>query len=307
MQDLLVRAIGADGQIRVFAGVTTNLIEDAQKRHKTSRLATAALGRVITCGAMMGQMLKEGQEVVLQVMGDGPLGSIFVEADDTGNVRGYIRHPEVELDLNELGKLDVARGVGEGMLYVIKDLGLKEPYKGSVPLVSGEIGEDLTYYFTKSEQLPSAVGVGVLVSPDQSVLAAGGFIVQLLPHAEEETIARLEENLGNFRGGVTSLIEVGKTAEDLVALLLNGFEYQITDQREVRFKCKCNRTMLERVVVNLGEEEARDILQSEGILELTCHFCNRRFTFAEVDLDWLFGKKGLKTGQVGETPEQTSE
>ena len=223
MQDLLVRATGADGQLRVFAGVTTDLIEGVRKRHHTSRLATAALGRAITCASMMGTMLKEDQEIVLQITGDGPLGGIFVEADSDGNVRGYIRHPEVELELNEKGKLDVARGIGNGMLYVIKDLGLKEPYKGSVPLVSGEIGEDLTYYFTKSEQVPSAVGVGVLVGKEETVIAAGGFIVQLLPHAEEETIARLEKNLESFRGGVTSLIEAGKTAEDLVAFSWMGF------------------------------------------------------------------------------------
>ncbi|AZR73269.1 Hsp33 family molecular chaperone [Anoxybacter fermentans] len=290
MENIILRASGEKGQVRVFVGVTTELVEEARRRHNTSPLATAALGRVLTAGALMGAMLKEGQEVSLQFIGDGPLGAIFVIADSKGNVRGYVRHPEVELDLNDKGKLDVAKGLGKGMLYVLKDLGLKEPYKGSVPFVSGEIGEDLTYYFTKSEQTPSAVGLGVLINPDLTVKAAGGFILQLLPHAEEEVIQKLENNLKKFSNGVTPLIDAGKGPEELLALLLEGIEYKITERRNVRFKCKCNRERLERVVINLGEDEARDILEKENKLELTCHFCNEKYVFGEEDVDKLFAE-----------------
>lgn len=291
MNDMVIRASGAEGQVRVFAGVTTRLVEKTRQRHNTSTLATAALGRAMTGGALMGAMLKEGQEVALQFMGDGPLGAIFVMSDPKGNTRGYVRNPDADLELNEVGKIDVGRGIGNGMLYVIKDLGLKEPYKGSVPLMTGEIGEDLTYYFTKSEQTPSAVALGVLVNPEGSVKAAGGFIVQLLPHAEEEVVSRLEANLGHFKGGVTSLIAQGKGPEDLVALLLEGFEYTITEHRFPRFQCKCSRERLKGVVAGLGKEEAYDILRTENKVELTCHFCNEKYAFSEADLDEIFAQR----------------
>ncbi len=288
MRNILVRASGAQGQVRVFVGITTDLVEDARQRHYTSPVASAALGRALTGGALMGMMLKEGQQISLQFLGDGPLGGVFVIADAEGSVRGYVRHPEVELDLNSQGKLDVAKGIGTGTLYVIKDLGLKEPYRGSVPLTSGEVGEDLTYYFTKSEQTPSAVGLGVLVDTDFSVKAAGGFILQLLPDAKEEVIQRLESNLEVFSGGVTGLITEGKSVQDLIALLLDGIEYQITEEREVHFRCKCNREKLEQIVISLGEQEAREILETEKQLELTCHFCNEKYQFTSEDLHHLF-------------------
>lgn len=291
MKDQLIRASGAQGQIRIFAGLTTDLVEDARSRHNTSPLATAALGRAMTGGALMAMMLKEKQEISLQLMGDGPLGAVYVIADWQGNIRGYVRHPEADLPLNEKGKIDVAAGLGNGMLYVIKDLGMKEPYKGSVPLQTGEIGEDLTYYFTQSEQTPSAVGLGVLVKNDYTVQVAGGFILQLLPHAEEETIQQLEENLSKLPGGVTKIFDDGKGPEDLIALLMDGIEYHITERRDnIQFQCRCNRERLERVVVSLGEEEAREILESEGMVELTCHFCNESYRFDQDDLDRLFEK-----------------
>ncbi|MCK4257947.1 MAG: Hsp33 family molecular chaperone HslO [Halanaerobiales bacterium] len=290
MKDQIIRASGAMGQVRIFAAVTTELVEEARQRHNTSPLATAALGRALTAGGLMGTMLKEGQRISLQFFGDGPLGPVFVIADVEGNVRGYVRHPEADLSLNDKGKLDVGRGIGNGNLYVIKDLGLKEPYKGSIPLVTGEIGEDLTHYFMKSEQTPSAVGVGVLVQQDYSVKASGGFIMQLLPHAEESTIQQLEANLAKLSGGVTQVIDEGKGPEELIEIILNGIEYHITERRDVRFKCNCNRERLEKIVINLGEEEARDILLQENKLELTCHFCNENYCFDEKDLDRLFAK-----------------
>lgn len=300
MNDKVIRATGANGQVRVFAGVTTRLVEKARQRHQTSPLATAALGRAITGGALMGTMLKEGQEVALQWTGDGPLGAIFVMADPKGNARGYVRNPQADLDLNEKGKIDVGRGIGQGMLYVLKDLGLKEPYKGSVPLVTGEIGEDLTYYFTKSEQTPSAVALGVLVNPDHSVRAAGGFIVQLLPHAEEVVISRLEENLGHFKGGITSLIDAGKSPEDLIALLMEGLEYNVTQYFFPCFQCKCSRERLKGIVAGLGKEEAYDILRAENKVELTCHFCNEKYAFTEEDLNEIFAQRETPVGQQSE-------
>lgn len=298
MNDMIIRASGAEGQVRVFAGVTTRLVENARQRHETSPLATAALGRALTGGALMGAMLKEGQEVALQFIGDGPLGAIFVMSDYKGNTRGYVRNPAADLPLNESGKIDVGGGIGNGMLNVLKDLGLKEPYKGSVPLVTGEIGEDLTYYFTKSEQTPSAVALGVLVNPDGSVKAAGGFVLQLLPHAEEEVISRLEANLGHFKQGVTSLVDQGKGPEDFVALLLAGLEQKITEHRFPRFQCKCNRERLKEIVAGLGKDEAYDILRAEAKVELTCHFCNQRYAFNEADLDAIFAELAAEEGKA---------
>lgn len=288
MVDNLIRASGALGQIRVFAGVTTNLVEEARQRHNTSPVATAALGRALTAAALMGMMLKTDQEVSLQFLGDGPLGAIFVTADEKGHVRGYVRHPEVDLELNAVNKLDVAKALGQGMLYVIKDLGLKEPYQGSVPLTTSEIGDDLTSYFTKSEQTPSAVGLGVLINPNLTVSTAGGFIIQLMPYAEEELVRKLELNISKLSGGVTSLIKQGKKLKDLLAALLDGIEYHITQEQEVCFQCRCNRDRLEQIIITLGADEAKDIVNKEGQLEVTCHFCNEKYLFTKSEVEKLF-------------------
>lgn len=289
MNDHLLRATDAENQIRVFAGVTTELIEEARERHETSPLATAALGRTMTAAALMGMTLKESQQVSVQIRANGPLGGVYATADVEGNVRGYVKNPQAHLNLNNEGKLDVSKGLGAGMLNIIKDMGLKEPYRGSVPLVSGEIGEDLTYYFTKSEQTPSAVGLGVLVGTDElDVKAAGGFILQLMPDTPDDVIEKLEANIGNLPKGITPLIENGEGAEQILDILLDGFAYRITERRGVEFKCICSRDKIEGVVLNLGKEEAYDILEEEGHVEITCQFCNKSYKFIEKELDMLF-------------------
>jgi molecular chaperone Hsp33 len=284
MQDYLIRATALGGSVRAFAVQTTGIVEELRRRHDTFPLATAALGRTVSAGVMMGAMLKDEQRLTIQVKGNGPLGQIVVDADAKGNVRGYIDNPHVDLPLNERGKLDVAGGVGEGYLYIIKDLGLKEPYRGSVPLVSGELAEDFTYYFAKSEQTPSSVALGVLVSPDYSVQASGGFILQLLPGLDDDEIDEMEKNLARLPP-VTSLLASGEDMESILKRIIDSVE--VLEKSEIRFQCQCSRERVERTLISLGREEIQDMIREDGKAELVCHFCNEAYQYSREQLQEL--------------------
>ncbi|KXG74020.1 33 kDa chaperonin [Fervidicola ferrireducens] len=289
LKDYVIRAIDEEAGVLAFAARTTELVERARKIHGCSSTATAALGRLLTAAAMMGLMLKsEKDNVTLRVDGGGPAGVLFAFSDSKGNVKGYIANPLVDLPLNEKGKLDVGGIVGrQGTLTVIKDLGLKEPYVGQVPLVSGEIAEDLTYYFAKSEQIPSAVSLGVLVDKEEKVRAAGGFIVQLLPNADESTAISIEENIKVMKP-VTELIDEKNSPEELLNLLLPGFKLKFLAKNEVSYRCSCSRERLEAAIVNLGKEEAEDILKEKGKIELVCQYCRERYEFTEQEVKRIF-------------------
>lgn len=293
--DLLVRATAAGGRIRALAARTTGLVEEARRRHGTTPTATAALGRVLTATALLAATLDEGQSVTVRVLGSGPLGAVVAVGDTAGNVRGYVQHPGVLLPLNPQGKLDVGRAVGlPGYLHVTRDLGLREPYTGSVPLVSGEIGEDLTSYFFHSEQIPSLVSLGVLVAPDGTVLAAGGFFVQLLPGAEEQWAERLTRNAAELTG-ISRRIEAGLGPEDIVATALAGFEPRIHARKEIRFRCRCSRERTRALLAALGPDELDLMLAEDGAAELRCHFCNESYRFDGEELrELIAGLRGRR-------------
>jgi molecular chaperone Hsp33 len=293
MPDYLVRAIGLDGRIRAFAALTKDVVEEIRSRHDNWPVTTAAVGRTATACVMMGAMLKGDERLTIQIKGGGPIGQIVADADAHGHVRAYCTEPHVNLPLNEKGKLDVAGAVGrDGFLYVIKDLGLKEPYRGSVPLVSGELGEDFTHYFTYSEQTPSAVGVGVLVDRDLSVRTAGGFIIQLLPGVEEDKITELENNLQQLPQ-LTTLLDQGMTPEKILQTLIPG-DVTILDTTPIEFYCTCSKERLEQVLISLGKEELESILDEQGQAEVTCQFCMERYQFDADSLKSLIDQIAAK-------------
>lgn len=290
MSNELVRAIAANAQIRAFACNTREMAEDARRAHNTSPVVTAALGRLLSAGAMMGSMLKGDKDLLtLQVKGDGPMRGLTVTADAKGCVKGYPIVPDVIVPANALGKLDVGGAIGKGTLSVIKDMGLKEPYVGQTQLQTGEIAEDLTYYFAASEQVPSAVGLGVLMNKDNTVRQAGGFIIQLMPFAEEGVIARLEENLAKV-ASVTALLEEGKSPAGMLQVLLDGMDPEITDTSEVFFRCNCSKERIERVLISLGKEELSDMIQEGEPIEVNCQFCNKSYSFTVDELKTLAAK-----------------
>ncbi|GAA3411709.1 Hsp33 family molecular chaperone HslO [Paenibacillus hodogayensis] len=281
MQDYLIRATALDGRLRAFAANTTGIVEELRRRHGTTPVATAALGRTATAGVMMGAMLKGEERLTIQVKGDGPLGQIVVDADSKGDVRGYVDNPHVDLPLNERGKLDVSGAVGGGQLYVIKDLGLKEPYRGSVPIISGELGEDFTYYFAKSEQTPSAVALGVLIATDYSVQTSGGFIMQLLPGMSDEEIADIEQKLSELPP-ITTMLAEGADLEDILKRLVDSV--QVLERTDIRFRCKCSRERVEQTLISIGREEIEQIIREDGKAEVVCHFCNEAYAYNGDDL-----------------------
>lgn len=290
MADYLVRATAANAGIRAFAVTTRELTEQARRAHDTSPVVTAALGRLLTGGVMMGAMLKGDDDLLtLQVSGDGPIRGMTVTADSKGNVKGYANNPQVMLPPSKAGKLDVGGGVGQGRLRVIKDMGLKEPYVGQTVLQTGEIAEDLTYYFAASEQVPSSVGLGVLMEKDNTVKQAGGFIIQLMPFTEESVIARLEENLSNF-SAVTSFLEEGRTPEEMLGFLLAGLDMEVTDTMPVQFFCNCDKARVEKAVISIGREEISDMISENKDIEVKCHFCNTAYTFTVEELKALLKK-----------------
>ena len=290
MSDYIVRAIAANDQIRAFAAVTTETVETARQDHNTSPVATAALGRLLTAGAMMGTMMKGEKDILtLQIKAGGPLEGITVTADSKGRVKGYVGNPNVCIPANSKGKLDVAGAVGIGFMNVIKDMGLKEPYVGQVALQTSEIAEDLTYYFATSEQVPSAVGLGVLMNKDNTVRQAGGFIVQLMPFAEESTIAKLEENVQKITS-VTNLLEEGHTPESLLDKVLEGFDVEINEKIPTKFYCNCSRERVEKALISIGRQELNEMIQEGKPIELNCHFCNHNYEFTVEELKEILRK-----------------
>lgn len=290
MGDYIVRATAADNQIRAFAATTKELVEKARAAHDTSPVATAALGRLLTGGVMMGVMMKGEKDLLtLQVKGDGPIGGITVTADSQGHVKGYVENPDVLLPANALEKLDVGGAVGNGMLRVIKDMGLKEPYVGQVALETGELGDDLTYYFATSEQVPSSVGLGVLMEKDNTVKQAGGFIIQLMPFTDEKVIEALEKKISEVQS-VTSMLNLGMTPEDILNELLGEFHPEISEKIPAEFHCDCSKKRVEKVLISLGKKELTSIINDGKPVELKCHFCNSGYTFTTEELKEILKK-----------------
>lgn len=284
MADCIVRATAANAQIRAFAATTKETVEKARQMHETSPVMTAALGRLLTAGSMMGSMLKgEKDMLTLQIKGDGPAKGLTVTADSNANVKGSPMEPQVMLPPNAQHKLDVGGAIGAGYLSVIKDMGLKEPYVGQTELQTGEIAEDLTYYFATSEQIPSAVGLGVLMEKDNTVKQAGGFIIQLMPFAEEEVIEKLEEKLVNIKS-VTSMLDEGNTPEQILELLLGDLELEILDTIPTQYYCNCSKERVEKAIISIGKKEIADIIQDGNPIEVKCQFCNTAYTFDMEDL-----------------------
>ena len=283
MKDYIVRATAANGQVRAFAAITREIVEEARQHHGTSPVATAALGRLLTAGTMMGSMMKnETDMLTLQVRGDGPIGGITVTADSKGDVKGYVENPDVMLPPKN-GKLDVGGAVGIGLLQVIKDMGLKEPYSGQTILVSSEVAEDLTYYFANSEQVPSSVGLGVLMEKDNTVKTAGGFIIQMMPFAEDATISQIEENLKHVTS-VTELLDKGYTPEQLLEELLGNVGLEITDTMPTRFYCNCSKERVEQAVASVGKKDIQEMINDGKPIEVKCHFCNTAYHYSVEEL-----------------------
>jgi len=285
MQDYIIRATAAQGTVRAVAAVTTNMVKDARDIHGLSPLASVALGRTMTAAALMSTFLKGAKDTLtIQIKGEGPIGGIVVVSDVEANVRGYVHNPLVHLPLNEKGKYDVAGAIGKnGYLNVIKDLGLKEPYIGYVKLISGEIAEDITYYYASSEQIPSAVALGVLTSVEDIIQCAGGFIIQLMPDAEENTISHIEEKISSLPP-VTKLLSEGKTPENILELVLGEMNLKIGEKTNCQYKCNCSRERMERGLVSLGRKELETIINEQHGAETCCHFCNSKYQFTEQDL-----------------------
>jgi molecular chaperone Hsp33 len=284
-KDYMVRATAGNAQIRAFAATTKDLADYGRRAHGLSPIATAALGRLMTGTVMMGQMMDNDSDMITVKMdGDGPLKGVLATADNKGNVKGYVNNPYVIMEPNAAGHLNVGGGIGEGTLTVIRDMGLKEPYVGQVPLYSGEVAEDLTYYFTKSEQTPSSVGLGVLVERENlSVIAAGGFIVQLMPFADEQTITHLEFNLGKF-SSVTDILKAGKTPEDMLKIVLEGFDIEFTDTVDLNFYCNCDKDRVERALMLIGKKDLQEMIDDGKEIEVKCHFCNKPYVFSVDEL-----------------------
>ena len=290
MKDYLIRATAANGQVRAFGVTSRELTETAKNAHDTSPVATAALGRLMSAAVMMGADLKgENDLLTLRMEGDGPMGGLLATADSHGNVKGYAFHPEVLLPPNAKGKLDVGGALGAGMLSVVKDIGLKEPYVGQTNLVSGEIAEDLTYYYATSEQIPCSIALGVLMNKDNTVRQAGGFMIQLLPGASDELIDRLEGRLGELPS-ITALLDAGKTPEEILSGLLGDFDLEILEKKPVQFHCDCSRERVERAIVSIGKKEIREMIEEGKPIEAGCQFCNKKYSFSVEELEELLQK-----------------
>ena len=285
MEDHIIRATAAGGSIRAFAAVTTELVQQAHEMHETSGVASAALGRTLTAAAMMSRMMKNEQDVLtIHIKGDGPLGGIIVVADAYSNIRGYVYNPQVYLPLNSVGKFDVGQAVGKnGYMNVIKDLGLKEPYVGYVNLISGEIGEDIAYYFATSEQIPTVISLGVMVDPDENIVTAGGYLIQLMPGAEQELAEYLEDKVF-FADSITTMLTDGLGPSQILERLLGEKGLEINDTLPCRYQCNCSRSRMERNLISLGAKEILEIADEQHGAELVCHFCNKKYNFSENEL-----------------------
>lgn len=285
--DYIVRAVAADKQIRAFAITSREMVETARQHHNTSPVATAALGRLLTGGAMMGVMMKgEKDMLTLMMKGDGPINGVTVTADSKGNVKGYVGNPNVLIPANYAGKLDVGAAIGYGTLTVIKDMGLKEPYVSQVPLGTSEVAEDLTYYFASSEQVPSAVGLGVLMSKDNTVKQAGGFIVQLMPFADEEVINKLEERVNNI-SSVTEMLEKGMTPEDILKEVMGDMDVEFTHKIETGFVCNCSKEKIAKALASISKKDMDEIINDGKEIEVKCDFCNTTYKFSVEELQTL--------------------
>ena len=284
MKDYIVRATAGNNQIRAFAATTKEAVEKARQAHNTSPVATAALGRLLTGGAMMGSMMKNDTDMLtIQIKCDGPIKGLTVTADRHGNVKGYVENPEVMLPSNKQGKLDVAGALDLGVLSVIKDMGLKEPYVGQTILQTSEIAEDLTYYFATSEQVPSSVGLGVLMEKDNTVKQAGGFIVQVMPFIEEEVLSKLEENIKKI-SSVTSMLDKGYTPENILEEVLEGLDVEFTDTVPTQFYCNCTKERVEKAIISIGKKDIQEMIDDGKEIEVNCHFCNTNYTFSVEEL-----------------------
>ena len=285
MSDYLIRALAFEGSVRAFAARTTDTVGEGQRRHGTWPTASAALGRSMTAALMMGAMLKGEDKITVKIEGNGPIGPMIIDSNAKGEVRGYVTNPQIHFDLNEHGKLDVRRAVGtEGTLTMVKDLGLRDFFTGQVPIVSGEIAEDFTYYFAVSEQVPSSVGLGVLVNPDNTILAAGGFIIQLMPGTDDETITEIEKHLSNMEP-VSKLIERGLTPEEILFEILGKENVQILDSSPVSFECNCSKERFGSSIITLGEKEIREMIEEDGGAEAHCHFCMEKYQYSVAELE----------------------
>ena len=289
MKDYIVRASAANTQIRAFAASTTQMVEQARQHHNLSPVATAALGRLLTGGVMMGGMMKNDTDILtLQVKCGGPIGGMTVTADSHGKVKGYVNNPDVLLPPKN-GKLDVGGALGPGFLNVIKDMGLKEPYSGQTILQTGEIAEDMTYYFATSEQVPSSVGLGVLMEKNNTVKCAGGFIVQVMPFIEEEVLNKLEENIQNIQS-VTSMLDDGHTPEDMLRQVLTGMDVEITDTLPAEFYCNCSKKRIEKAIISIGKKDIQSIIDDGESIEVKCHFCNTAYNYTVDELKEILRK-----------------
>ena len=288
MEDRIVRAISSDGMVQAAAIYSRNLTERARQIHKTLPVATAALGRALAGASMMGNALKgQGASLTLQIKGGGPLGTVLAVSDNEGNVRGYVTNPQVELPLRADGKLDVGGAVGhEGTLTVIKDLHMKEPYVGTIDLLGGEVAEDIAGYFVESEQIPTACGLGVLVDRDQSVKSAGGYLIQLMPGATEDTIVKVEGGI-MAAGPVSALLEQDPDPEHLLRTVMSDFDLKILETQPVSYKCYCSRERVERALISLGRKELEEMLREQGGCQLSCQFCDTMYDFSKEDLERL--------------------
>ncbi|KMM36005.1 Hsp33 family molecular chaperone HslO [Guptibacillus hwajinpoensis] len=293
MNDYLIKALAFDGNVRAYAISSTEMVAEAQRRHTTWPTASAALGRAMTASTMMASGLKGKEKITVKIEGGGPIGAIIVDANAQGETRGYVSNPHVHFDLNEQGKLDVARAVGrDGFLSVVKDIGMREKFTGQVPIVSGELGDDFTYYLVTSEQVPSAVGVGVLVNPDNTILSAGGFMIQLLPGAEEETIRFIEKRIEAIPP-ISKLIQDGKTPEEILNELLGEENIKILDKMPVKFECSCSKERFSNGIMGLGKEEINNMIEEDGEAETSCHFCNAHYHFSKEELQELYKESKL--------------
>lgn len=289
MNDSIIRATAAGAQIRAFAAVTTNLVEEARQRHNTSPVATAALGRLMTGAVMMGSMMKNPEDILtVQIKCSGYIGGLTVTADSQGGVKGYAYNPDVMLPPKN-GKLDVGGALGQGVLTVIRDMGMKEPYSGQTILQTGEIAEDLTYYFATSEQIPSSVGLGVLMEGDNTVRCAGGFIVQVMPFVEDKVLDKLEENIGKIRP-VTAMLDNGHTPEEMLREVLEGLDVEITDTLPAGFTCNCSKQRIEKAIISIGKKEIQSLIDEGKDIEVKCHFCNTAYSYSVDELKELLKK-----------------
>lgn len=289
MGDYIVRATAGNAQIRAFAATTKDLVECARKHHNTSPVATAALGRLLTGGVMMGSMMKNPTDILtIQIKCSGPIGGLTVTGDSMGKIKGYVENPEVIIPPKN-GKLDVGGALGQGVMTVIKDMGLKEPYSGQTILYTSEIAEDLTYYFTTSEQVPSSVGLGVLMEKDNTVRCAGGFIVQVMPFIEEDVLCKLEDNISKIQS-VTSMLDKGFTPEMILEKVLEGLDVEFTDTLPAEFYCNCSKERIEKAIISVGKKDIQDMINDGKPIEVKCHFCNTAYEFSVEELKILLKK-----------------